>query len=142
MEIQLKYPYQASVSVNSAYVGGSMRRGFREEVRVWRDGLRLLMQNQVQMLERPMEPPIQLIIHLRRPRTTHRVDVGNFAKIIEDTIIAALDFDDHDGCLARGPYTGSRATEDNDPGEFLIIVRELNDVLDVHAHEDLGFLIR
>lgn len=121
MRLEFTYPFLAEVSVNHAYNRGCPRYGKKAQVKLWLDGLTLIVKNKLQHLSRDLKPPVALRVVLFSPKRTGRIDVGNYMKLIEDAVFAALDFDDNDLNLIRGPYSGVRGS-----GYFAIILEEVD----------------
>lgn len=118
----LTVPYLATASINHCFIRGQVRYGYKKEVRDWKDGLRLLVQNAVQHQE--ISPPIQIQYCIFYPRRTRKGDPPNFSKIIQDAVCEGLGFDDSMQNCTIGPMLGFKTRDKN--GEIIIEVREVN----------------
>lgn len=135
MRFEFTYPFLAAASVNHAYNQGCSKYGLKKEVREWREGLTWLVRSLVQ--GQTLTPPLVLKYRLYSPKRTGRIDAGNYAKIIEDSVFDALLLDDNDSVLIRGPYSGSRAK--GKKGWFAIILEEAEGC---YSEADTAFFAR
>lgn len=138
MRLEIEYPFLATASVNHAYNRGCMSRGMKPEVKVWKEGLTLLVKNKLQHLPEDFKPPVSLRFILFSPKRSGAIDAGNYAKIIEDAVFSALPFDDNDLNLIRGPYAGVRAVKDMEP-HFAMVLEEIGDFRQCFSLDDLVY---
>ena len=95
-QLSVSMPYNPQISVNHAYRRGSPRYGKKKVVTEWLADFRLLVQNQLALLDcREVPEKVRMDIEvLCRPRRGRRPDSSNFRKLAQDVLAAALGVDD------------------------------------------------
>jgi len=96
MDMTITMPYLATVSVNAAYRRGSPRYGKKKVVTEWLADFRLLVQNQLALLDyREVPEKVRMDIEVFCPPGRGRKpDSSNLRKTIQDTAAATLNVDD------------------------------------------------
>jgi len=89
-------PYNSQVSVNAAYRRGSPRYGKKKVVTEWLADFRLLIQNQLALLDcREVPKTVRMDIEVFCPPGRGRKpDCSNFRKLTQDVAASTLGVDD------------------------------------------------
>ena len=95
MQFIVEMPYLADISVNHAYRRGSPRYGKKKVVTEWLQDFRLLVQNQLQLLDyRGIPERVRMDIRVFQPAKGRIFDCSNARKLPQDIAAATLGVDD------------------------------------------------
>jgi len=95
MDMTITMPYLATVSVNAAYRRGSPRYGKKKVVTEWLADFRLLVQNQLALLDyREVPEKVRMDIRVFQPSKGRIFDCSNGRKLPQDIAAATLGVDD------------------------------------------------
>ena len=94
-QFSVTMPYLSMISVNSAYRRGSPRYGKKKIVTDWLGDFRLLVQNQLALLDyREVPTSVRMDIRVFQPRKGRTFDGSNARKLPQDVAAGALRVDD------------------------------------------------
>ena len=112
MDMTITMPYLATISVNTAYRRGSPRYGKKKVVTEWLADFRLLIQNQLQLLDyREVPERVRVDVRVFCPRRCGRLpDTENMVKLPTDVLASVIGLDD-----AHFTITSHSAARSDDP---------------------------